>query len=135
METTLNDRDGVLVNRILYSFTTPQRGDIVVVRYPGDPDSAYYVKRVIALPGETLRIADGVVHINGEILPERYVNNQPTLPDMELTIPANSYFTMGDNRTVSSDSRVWGVADKRFILGRVVLTLWPHVAAFPQPLY
>lgn len=135
METTLNDKDGVLVNRIIYVFTAPARGDIVVVRYPGDPESSYYVKRVIALPGEQLRIADGVVHVNNKIVAERYINNQLTLPDMELTIPANSYFTMGDNRGVSSDSRVWGVADRRFILGRVVLTLWPHVAAFPQPLY
>lgn len=135
MEDNLNDRDGVLVNRIIYSFTTPARGDIVVVRYPGDPESAYYVKRVIALPGEQLKIADGVVQINGKILAERYINGQLTVPDLELTIPANSYFTMGDNREVSSDSRIWGVADRWFILGRVVLTLWPQVAAFPQPLY
>lgn len=135
MDTTLHDRDGVLVNRILYAFTTPQRGDIVVVRYPGDPERSYYVKRVVALPGETLTIADGKVHINGKLLAERYINDQPTLPDMELVIPSNSYFTMGDNREVSSDSRIWGVADRRFILGRVVLTLWPQVAAFPQPQY
>lgn len=135
MKSTLNDKDGVLVNRIMYAVTSPARGDIVVVRYPGDPESSYYVKRIIGLPGERLTIANGVVHINGEILAERYINKALTLPTMELEIPPNSYFTMGDNRTQSSDSRIWGVADRRFILGRVVLTLWPIVTAFPQPLY
>ena len=131
MEPALYDSNGVLVNRILYSATDPKRGDIVVVKYPGDPEESYYVKRVVGVPGDKLDIKQGKVFINDQLLKESYVTGQPTYPDQSITIAADSYFTMGDNRSLSSDSRVWGVANKRFILGRVVMTLWPHLAAYP----
>jgi len=134
MEPNLYDGQLVLVNRARYDFQDPVRGDIIVVRYPGDPESKYYVKRVIGLPGEKVMIQDGKVYINHQLLTERYTDAK-TLPNGEYMVPDESFFTMGDNRTVSSDSRVWGAAEKRFIMGRVEVTLWPLIQAHPTPLY
>lgn len=135
MEPNLHDKDLVLVNRIVYKFTDPKRGDLVVVKYPGNPDNTYYVKRVIAVGGETLKIQGGAVSINGKVLAEPYLTDVTTEPDMTITVPAGSFATLGDNRPVSSDSRVWGPAEKRFILGQVVMSILPGVSVYPRVIY
>jgi len=136
MLSTLQDKDVVAVNKIGYQFGEPQRGDIVVVRFPGDPEGTYYVKRVIGLPGEMVTIANQHVYINGQLLSEVYLDEGVlTLPDKSEIVPSDSYYTMGDNRELSNDSRKWGAAEKRFILGKVVATIIPAIKVFPTTIY
>ncbi|MDO8472151.1 MAG: signal peptidase I [bacterium] len=136
MLSTLQDKNVVAVNKIGYRLGNPQRGDIVVVRFPGDPEGTYYVKRVIGLPGETVSVANEHVYINGKLLTEVYLDaGVKTLPDQTEVVPADSYYTMGDNRELSNDSRKWGAAEKRFILGKVIATVIPKIKAFPVTSY
>jgi len=136
MDTTLKDRDVVLVNRLIYRFSEPQRGDIVVLRYPGDPEKTYYVKRVVGLPGEEIKIDQGKVFIDGEELGETYLGaSQKTEPPSKSLIAKDSYYTMGDNRLASSDSRKWGYVAKEYIIGKVSVTILPHVEVFSEILY
>jgi len=135
MVPTLNNDDYVLATKVDLRFTTPSRGDIVILKDPFD-NSQDFVKRVIALPGERLKITDGHVYINGELLDEPYLpkddpwvasNNWPT--DTGNTngavIPAGHYFVMGDNRNHSSDSRVFGPISLDQIESRAWIRLLP----------
>ena len=135
MVPTLNNNDYVLATKVDLHFTTPQRGDIVILKDPFD-NSQDFVKRVIALPGERLKITDGRVYINGQLLDEPYLpknepwvasNNWPT--DAGSTngevIPAGHYFVMGDNRNHSSDSRVFGPVALNQIQSRAWIRLLP----------
>jgi len=136
MVSTLNDNDVVLVNRVVYKFSEPKRGDIVVLRYPGDPEKTYYVKRIIGLPGEELKIDREKVFIDGEEIRETYLDkDQTTTPNKKWLIAEDSYFTVGDNRIASSDSRKWGFVEKEFILGRVSTTVYPRFISFAEVLY
>lgn len=136
MLSTLQDKDIVLVNKIGLKLKQPQRGDIVVVRYPGDPDGVYYVKRVIGLPGEKITISDSKVYVNDQLLTEVYLDEEVvTLPNKSEVVPDDSYYTMGDNRELSNDSRKWGAAERRFILGKVSAVLYPKQQAFPTTNY
>ncbi len=135
MVSTLNVGDRVIGNRLAYLFSEPERGDIIFFAYPGD-ESETYVKRVIGCPGDTVKIADGKVYINGsaEALNEPYVNGQKTkLDDFieeaggEITVPENSFFVMGDNRTVSEDSREWGYVTKDEIYAKAWLRYKPSI--------
>jgi len=138
MAATLVPRDRVLVNRVVYRLHAPGRGDIVVI------DSAavgrILIKRVVALPGETVSVDGGAVYIDGRRLDEPYVHRvggetEPTEPfrgtgqpwslERPYTVPAGHYFLMGDNRVVSDDSRDWGPAPRREIIGEAFFTYWP----------
>lgn len=138
MAATLVPRDRVLVNRVVYRLHGPGRGDIVVI------DSAaigrILIKRVVALPGETISVSGGSVYIGGRRLDEPYVHRvhgeiEPTEPfrgtgqawslEHPYTVPAGHYFLMGDSRAVSDDSRDWGPAPRREIIGEAFLTYWP----------
>lgn len=135
MEPNLHDRAAVLVNRLVYRLHAPERGDLVVVRYPGDPNQTSYVKRVIGLPGETVTVSGGKVAINGRVLTESYLESGLiTEPDGTRAVPVDQYFTMGDNRPLSSDSRFYGPVESRFVLGRVELTIWPFTL-YPAVIY
>lgn len=129
MEPNLHDKELVLLKKNGLAATfNPQRGDVVVVRYPGDPDHKRYVKRVIGLPDETLKVADGRVYINDKQLDENYLSfNLITEPDGEWTMPDGQYFLMGDNRSNSNDSRYFGPVEKRFITGRAIIILFPGI--------
>jgi signal peptidase I len=128
--------DFLIVDKISYHIHGPERGDIIVFKYPGDL-STNYVKRVIGLPGDTVRITDGKVtvinttHPNGVTLSEPYVaaGNITTVPtgspSSEYTVPAGDYFVLGDNRRASSDSREWGFLPKEDLIGRVVVQAFP----------
>lgn len=120
---TINDGDRLKVRR-LNSKSRSQlgRGDIVVFRYPLDPSKSY-IKRLIALPGDRIEIKSGVVWLNGVQLEEPYVSSRLNLSQWSqppLTVPANSYFMIGDNRDNSSDSRMWGAVPEQLLDAKVV---------------
>lgn len=142
MEPTFNDGNYLLIDELTYRFRQPERGEVIVFRYPADP-SSYFIKRVIGLPGEKVTIENSVVSIisadgSKEILRESYVSSRKTGERFETTLDQNQYFVMGDNRDASFDSRVW---DKPLtqanIIGIARLRLWPldEVKAFNAPSY
>ena len=122
----LEDRDRLFINKFVYHFESIHRGDIVVFHYPRDPEKSY-IKRVIAVPGDRLRIERGEVYLNGQHLPESYVPDE--FRDMksmaETVIPDEEYFMMGDHRSISSDSREFGPVDRDLIYGKAVFVYWP----------
>ena len=139
-----HDRDYLLVDKISYRIHAPERGDVVVFKYP--KDTAFnYVKRIIGLPGDTIRISNSTVYVSdaahpqGVALSEPYVEaGNKTLPDSgngetEFTVPANSYFVMGDNRMGSSDSRNWGDVPMDDMIGRVLVLAYPFDRAAYAP--
>ncbi len=135
MEPNLPDKSAVLVNRFIYQTREPKRGDLVVVRYPGDPNETSYVKRVVGLPGETVMIKANDLYVNGDRLTESYITPDIiTEPEGTFSVPVGQYFTLGDNRELSSDSRYYGPVEKRFVLGRVELTIWPFTL-YPEVIY
>jgi signal peptidase I len=125
MEPNLLPNDRIIVNMLVYRFHPPQRGDIIVFRYPLDP-SRDFVKRLIALPGETVEIRNNNVIINGVRLNEPYLPPRTFEADYgPFTVPQGSYFMMGDNRNNSDDSRVWGTVPKKNIIGKTFVIYWP----------
>jgi signal peptidase I len=122
----LEDSDRLFINKFVYHFEAIERGDVVVFHYPRDPEKSY-IKRVIALPGDTLRIDHGRVYVNGKLVHEPYV--PPEYRDnrsvAEMVIPAESYYMMGDHRSISSDSRDFGPVDRSLIYGKAVFVYWP----------
>jgi signal peptidase I len=126
MAPLLSDQERIFINKFVYRFEPIQRGDVVVFWYPVD-HSKSFIKRVIGLPGERVEIRQGTVYVDGKILPEPYVPPQyEDLSDFaERTVPADSYFVMGDHRISSNDSRVFGPVASQFIYGRAVFAYWP----------
>jgi signal peptidase I len=125
MEPTLMVKDRLIVNKFIYRFTTPHRGDIVIFKSPFK-DGKDYVKRCIGIPGDTLRIVDGDVYINNKLLIVPGTNIQfDTFNFSQITIPEEHYFVMGDNRANSYDSRFWGLVPKKDIIGQALITFWP----------
>lgn len=126
MEPTLYPGDRIIVNRLAYRLGEPQRGDVVVFRYPLDP-SRDYVKRVVAVGGDTVEARDNVLYINGQPQPPAsYLPPGVVYSDFgPIKVPPNNYFMMGDNRNNSADSRVWGTLDRKLIIGKAVLVYWP----------
>jgi signal peptidase I len=122
----LDDQERIFINKFVYHLEPIERGDIVVFRYPRDPSKSY-IKRVVAVGGDRVRIADGRVYVNEQLLPEPYVprefDDDRSYP--EITIPAGSYFLLGDHRSSSSDSRDFGPVSRRFIYGKAVFSYWP----------
>jgi signal peptidase I len=107
-----------------YVFGGPSRGDIIVFRYPNDP-SRDFIKRVIAVPGDSVEIRAGTVYVNGSPLKEGYIAAAPNSPMGVERVPAGNYFVLGDNRNNSSDSRSWGFVPEENIIGRAWLSYWP----------
>jgi signal peptidase I len=108
-----------------FLFHGPQRGDVIVFRYPKDP-SRDFIKRVIGIPGDHIRIVDGVVYVNDVALQEDYISSPEGRGlDGEQIVPEKSYFVMGDNRPNSSDSRSWGFVPEENIIGKAMLSYWP----------
>jgi signal peptidase I len=122
----LEDRDRLFINKFVYHFEGIHRGDVVVFHYPRDPEKSY-IKRVIALPGDRLRIDRGDVYLNGNLLPEPYVPDEyRDMKSMQETVlPSEEYFMMGDHRSISSDSREFGPVDRELIYGKAVFVYWP----------
>jgi signal peptidase I len=126
MAPLLSDQERIFINKFVYRFEAIHRGDVVVFWYPLDRSKSF-IKRVIALPGETVTIRQGVVTANGTVVPEPYVPPQyEDVSDYGPTrVPADSYFVMGDHRISSNDSRVFGPVPSQFIYGRAVFAYWP----------
>lgn len=126
MAPTLDNQDRLIVNRLAYATSSPQRGDVVMLRYPRD-QRKMFVKRIIAVGGDSLRIEDGRVYVNDGPLEDGYVALSGRSHDNLGTqvIPAEHYFVMGDRRNNSSDSRHWGFVPKRYIIGKVQVRWWP----------
>ncbi len=128
MMPALSDQERIFINQFVYMFGLKdvQRLDMVVFWYPGDPTKSY-IKRVIGLPGDLVEVQQGVVSVNGQVLPEDYVpeeyrDRNSMTPQR---IPPGQYFVMGDHRSSSNDSRAWGSVPRRYIYGKAVFVYWP----------
>ena len=130
MAPTLADQDRLIVNKFVYRVSAPQRGDIVMLYYPINPDKSF-VKRVIAEEQDTVRITDGHVFVNDIPIDDSYVPSEYRSHDDwgPQVIAEGYYFVMGDHRNNSSDSRHWGLVPKKYILGKVQARWWPVPAA------
>jgi signal peptidase I len=126
--------DRVLANRLVYHVKSPERGDVVVFRTPpraqvvcGGDGGDVFVKRLIVLPGETWRMQDGVVYVDGKRLVEPYIaaTRRGAETRGAQTVPPGSYVMLGDNRDHSCDSRMWGPVPRRNLIGKVIATYWP----------
>ena len=126
MAPTLENQDRLIVNKFAYRIGSPQVGDIVMLYYPNDPDKSF-VKRVIAEPGDQVRIVDGKVYRNDVLMDDSFVPQEFRSHDDwgPKVIDEGYYFVMGDHRNNSSDSRHWGFVPKKYIIGRVQLRWWP----------
>lgn len=126
MEPGLEDQERIFINKIVYRWEHISRGDIVVFHYPRDPRKSF-IKRVIGLPGDRVRIAFGHVYLNGRAVDEAYVPEEflDTRSYPETVIPADSYFVLGDHRSMSNDSRDFGPVPRGYIYGKAVFGYWP----------
>lgn len=129
MYPTFQNGNYLIVDEFTYHFSKPQRGQVIVFRYPGDP-SIFYIKRIIGLPNETITISDGNVTITepdgaSRTLNEPFISERDKTYNIKRTLGPHQYFVMGDNRPESSDSRVWGPLPSHDIVGRVVMRLFP----------
>jgi signal peptidase I len=122
----LEDHDRLFINKFVYRFSAIERGDVVVFHYPRDPEKSY-IKRVIGLPGDKLRIDHGQVWLNGRLLRETYVPEayEDSKSAPEMVVPDDCYFVMGDHRSISSDSREFGPVERALIYGKAVFVYWP----------
>lgn len=134
MEDTLLEGDYIFINKLAYQFGDPQIGDIIIFKYPLDPTKDY-IKRIIALPGQTVEIIDKIVYVDnqlGYIFPDAK-NVDPKIMAAQLsardnfgpiTVPEGNYFVLGDNRDISQDSRFWGSVPTEYIKGRALMVYW-----------
>ncbi len=120
----IRDGDRIVVDHVSHLIAGVQRGDIVVLRYPMDP-SIDYIKRVVGLPGDDVRIDGGRVWVNGELLPEPYVDRPDVSDHVRVCVQPGHYYVLGDNRPRSSDSREFGQVAFDAIRGRVNVRVWP----------
>ncbi|MEZ7892423.1 MAG: signal peptidase I [Candidatus Wallbacteria bacterium] len=136
MENTLLPGDMILVNKFIYYFTDYKHGDIIVFKYPKEPEKDY-IKRVIGLPGDTVEIKNGDIYINDKLTEEKYTKQKAAddiilhasagadVPLSKIKVPEGKLFVMGDNRNNSQDSRFWGYLPKENIRGKALLIYWP----------
>jgi signal peptidase I len=148
MEPSLHDGQFLLVNKAVYFkinldtlgkyipfidggdeperflFASPKRGDVVVFRFPGDT-SRDFIKRIIGVPGDTVEVVNGVVYVNGVELEEDYITNAGSYNVAPTEVPPEHYFVLGDNRSNSFDSHVWGLLPFENIIGKAMISYWP----------
>ncbi len=134
MEPNFHDHEYLIIDEISFRFNEAQRGQVIVFRYPQNPQE-YFIKRLIALPGETIEFVDGQIRIYNKENPDGFILNESkylsdtvkTYSNVEepVTLGVNEYFVLGDNRYSSKDSRIFGPLDKSFVTGKVMLRGWP----------
>ncbi len=130
MEPNFHDHEYLVIDEISYRLHQPERGDVIVIRYPRDP-SQFFIKRLIGLPGETIEIHRDEVVITTAgsqtiVLSEPYLApDTPTTGEIRLTLASDEYFVLGDNRTASLDSRSFGAVKKSYVVGRTWIRVWP----------
>jgi signal peptidase I len=126
MMPSLDDQERIFINKFVYRIEPIQRGDIVVFRYPRDPQKSF-IKRVIGVAGDHVRIDSGHVYVNGNLVEEDYVPqayaDERSYP--EVVVPPDAYFVLGDHRSLSNDSRDFGPVDASYIYGKAVFGYWP----------
>jgi signal peptidase I len=126
MTPELADQERIFINKFVYKFGTIERGDIVVFRYPRDPNKSF-IKRIVGLPGESIEIRRGIVYVNDVPLREDYV--APKDHDLQsyplARLSSQHYFVLGDRRRSSHDSRSWGTVHRDYIYGKAVFAYWP----------
>ena len=142
MEPNFENGDYLIVDELSYRFQEPQRGEVVVFKYPNDI-SQRYIKRIIGLPGETIEIKEGKIEVFNQ-QGEKVLNETNYLPqdiftagDTNITLKGDEYFVLGDNRLASADSRRWGPLPKKDIIGKVIFRAWPFatLTKFNLPVY
>ena len=130
MNPTFINGEFILTNKVVYRFTLPKRGDVIIFKSPKNKD-VDYIKRVIALPGETIKLEGGQFYINNNLLTEHYDFLKPVFGESflhegdEFTVPEGQYFMVGDNRPGSSDSREFGSVVLEDFIGKAILRYWP----------
>src|ERR1700674_41307 len=128
MMPSLVDQERIFINKFVYRFGIADigRGDTVVFWFPGDPSKSY-IKRVIGAPGDTIEVIEGKVFVNGQALAEPYVpdeyRDRVSMP--RSVVPTDQYFVLGDHRSSSNDSRMWGMVPRRYIYGKAAFVYWP----------
>ncbi len=127
------DGEYLLTDKLTYRFRAPERGEVIVFKAPPDP-SKDYIKRIVGLPGEKIKIERGEVSINNQALKENYLDREQSFTiasgpflksSQEIIVPPNDYFVLGDNRNHSSDSREWGFVPRENIIGKAFIRYWP----------
>ncbi len=124
MEPNFHDGEFLLVNKLVYMLHPPERGDVIVLKYPPVP-SRDFIKRVIGLPGDRIEIINGKVYINGDALDEPYPLNEGSYNYGPVTVGPDEYFVLGDNRNNSSDSHSWGMLPVKDVVGKAWIAYWP----------
>jgi signal peptidase I len=124
MEPGLHNSEYVLVNKLAYLFSPPERGDVIVFAFPLDT-TKNLIKRVIGIPGDTIIVTSTTVQVDGVLLHEPYIQAPGNPSGKQWIVPAGEYFVMGDNRQSSYDSRSWGFVPKSYIIGKAVMIYWP----------
>lgn len=124
MQPTLFAGDFIIVNKLAYKLGGPERGDIIIFHYPPNPNIEPYIKRVIGLPGEMVRVGGGKVYVNDIPLREPYIQAPPNY-EGNWVVPEDSLFVLGDNRNKSSDSHSWGMVPLENVIGKAEVVYWP----------
>ena len=132
MRPTLLEGDKLFVNKFIYRLHPPERGDIIVFKYPEDPKKDF-IKRLVAYQGETVEIRDGKIYVNDKVLDDPatfgkfyYYNHEPYGgPNEKVRVPGDSYYALGDNSANSTDSRFWGFVPKKNMVGKAMFRWWP----------
>src|SRR5947209_18017880 len=126
MEPGLEDQERIFINKLAYRLEAIERGDVIVFRYPRDTRKNF-IKRVIGLPGDRVRVGDGHVYLNGHLLPEPYVPEEymDSRSYPEVRVPSDCYYVLGDHRSMSDDSRDFGPVPRSLIYGKAVFGYWP----------
>lgn len=131
MYPTFDDKELILTDKISYRLGQPKRGDVVVFKSPTNPEYDY-IKRIVGVPGDRVKIEANGVYVNDEFQPEKFLPAGTVTSgglflgmDREITVPTNSFFVLGDNRAGSSDSRAWGFITKQEIIGKVIFRYFP----------
>jgi len=124
MEPNFHEGERLLVNKVVYYFHEPERGDVIILHPPSNP-KAIYIKRLIALPGDTVEVKGGAVYINGTKLDEPYIKEPPAYTFHQKKIHENEYFVLGDNRNNANDSHNGWTVPRQNIIGKAWLSFWP----------
>ncbi len=127
MEPSLQNGQQLLVNKVVYYFHEPERGDVIILHPPPpyNPEATPFIKRIIALPGDTIEVKNGAVYVNGSKLVEPYIKEPPTYNFQQKKIPENEYFVLGDNRNNANDSHNGWTVPRQNIIGKAWLSIWP----------
>ncbi|HEX2981106.1 MAG TPA: signal peptidase I [Anaerolineaceae bacterium] len=120
---TLQPGEFLLVNKLAYRIGSPQVGDVIIFHYPKNPEEDY-IKRLIGLPGDTVKVTGGTVYVNDMPLTEPYISAPPAY-EGSWTVPEGNFFVLGDNRNQSSDSHSWGFVPQENVIGKAIFIYWP----------